>query len=230
MAFDVAEDKYGFIWVTTRNGFRSSTAPTSSPIGPFPGVKEQVAQFYPTIYPGRDGSLWFCSWGNGLLRLDVDTEAFTFFRHDPNDPQTIAGDQIWFAFEDRDGMLWVSSLGGLSRLDPRTGKAQVYRHDPANPNSLSHNLPTQVVQDSTGALWIATYGGGLDHLDQKTQSFTHYRHKEGDQNSLANDRVEGVLIDPDGTLWLATGGGLDHFDPGAAASRRTSTTRTILKA
>ena len=214
VAFDVAEDKYGFMWVTTRNGiskFDGSDFITYRPVPP--GVKEQVAQFYPTIYPGRDGSLWFCSWGNGLLRLDVDTEVFTFFRHDPNDPQTIAGDQIWFAFEDRDGMLWVSSLGGLSRLDPRTGKALVYRHDPANPNSLSHNLPTQVVQDSTGALWIATYGGGLDHLDLKTQSFTHYRHKEGDQNSLANDRVEGLLIDPDGTLWLATGGGLDHFDP-----------------
>jgi len=214
VAFDVAEDKYGFIWVTTRNGiskFDGSDFITYRPVPP--GVKEQVAQFYPTIYPGRDGSLWFCSWGNGLLKLDVDTEVFTFFRHDPNDPQTIAGDQIWFAFEDRDRMLWVSSLGGLSRLDPSTGKAQVYRHDPANPNSLSHNLPTQVVQDSTGALWIATYGGGLDHLDLKTQSFTHYRHKDGDQNSLVNDRVEGLLLDPDGTLWLATGGGLDHFDP-----------------
>jgi signal transduction histidine kinase/ligand-binding sensor domain-containing protein/CheY-like chemotaxis protein len=214
VAFDVAEDKYGFIWVTTRNGiskFDGSDFITYRPVPP--GIEGQVAQFYQTIYQARDGSLWFCSWGNGLLRLDLDTEHFTFYRHEPDDPQSIAGNEVWFAFEDRDGMMWVSSLGGLSRLDPRTGKAQVYRHDPANPNTLGHSTPTQVVQDKTGALWIGTYGAGLDRLDPRTQTFTHYRHIDGVANSLSNDWVEGVYLDHDGTLWISTDGGLNHFDP-----------------
>jgi len=212
--FDVAEDKYGFMWVTTRNGiskFDGSDFTTYRPVPP--GAQGQVAQFYQTIFPGRDGSLWFCSWGNGLLKLDLDTEHFTFYRHDPLDPQSIAGNEVWFAFEDRDGMIWASSLGGLSRLDPRTGKAQVYRHDPANPNTLGHSTPTQVVQDGTGALWIGTYGAGLDRLDLNTQTFTHYRHMDGVVNSLSNDWVEGVFLDYDGTLWISTDGGLNHFYP-----------------
>src|SRR5262245_28212314 len=72
VAFDVAEDKYGFVWVTTRNGiskFDGSEFISYRPVPP--GVTRQVAQFYQTLYPGRDGSLWFCSWGNGLLRLDI---------------------------------------------------------------------------------------------------------------------------------------------------------------
>src|SRR5947209_5310266 len=191
LVFDVTEDKYGFVWMTTRNGISKFDGSEFTTYRPVPdGIQGQVAQFYQTITEGKDGTLWFCSWGNGLLKLDLDTEAFTFFRHDPDDPQTIAGNEVWFAFEDRDGMIWVSSLGGLSRLDPRTGKAQVYRHDPADSNSLSHSLPTQVVQDETGALWIGTYGGGLDRLDLTTRRFTHYRHENGGAGSLSDDHVE----------------------------------------
>jgi len=214
VGFDVAEDTYGFLWITTRNGisrFDGSEFVSYRPVPP--GVTGQVAQFYQTIFPGRDGTLWFCSWGNGLVKLDLRTEHFTFFRHDPHDPQSIAGNEVWFAFEDRDGAMWVSSLGGLSRLNPRTGKARVYRHDPNNPASLGHSMPTQVVQDASGALWVGTYGGGLDRLDLATQVFTHYRHSELTPGSLGNDLVEGLFIDRDGTLWIATDGGLDHFDP-----------------
>jgi signal transduction histidine kinase/ligand-binding sensor domain-containing protein len=212
--FDVAEDKYGFVWVTTRNGisrFDGSEFVTYRPVPP--GISGQVAQFYQTIYTSRSGALWFCSWGNGLLRLDPDTEQFTFFRHDPHDPHSIAGNEVWFAFEDRTGMIWVSSLGGLSRLDSRTGRADVYRHDPNDPGSLGHDIPTQVVQDASGALWVGTYGGGLDRLDPATGVFTHHKHDEHHTNSLINDLIEGVFLDRDSTLWIATDGGLDHFDP-----------------
>ena len=216
--FDVAEDKYGFVWITTRNGisrFDGSEFVTYRPVPP--GVAEQVAQFYQTIYPAKDGTLWFCSWGNGLLRLDPDTEQFTFFRHDPNDPHSLASNEVWFAFQDRDGMMWVSSLGGLSRLDPHSGKAEVYRHDPDNPASLSHNTPTQVVQDASGTLWIGTYGGGLDSLDPASRMFRHHKHSESDRNSLINDLIEGIFLDGDDTLWIATDGGLDHFNSASGA-------------
>ena len=214
VAFDVAQDKYGFLWVTTRNGiskFDGSDFTVYRPVPP--DAKRQVAQFYQTIAQSRDGNLWFCSWGNGLLKLDIATERFTFFRHDERKPDTIASNNVWFAFEDRDGMMWVSSQGGLSRLDPKTGEATVYRHDPRRPDSLAHPIPTQVVQDKDGMLWVGTYGGGLDRLDPATGKFTHYRHDERNANSLANDSVEGLFLDADGTLWIATDGGLNHFDP-----------------
>src|SRR5690349_10757553 len=60
VAFDVQEDKYGFVWVTTRNGiskFDGSEFTTFRPVPP--GTKGQVAQFYQTIYTSRDGALWF---------------------------------------------------------------------------------------------------------------------------------------------------------------------------
>ncbi|WP_075792432.1 hybrid sensor histidine kinase/response regulator [Massilia putida] len=217
VAFDVAQDRYGFMWVTTRNGiskFDGSDFTVYRPVPP--GVERHVAQFYQTISQSRDGNLWFCSWGNGLLKLDLATERFTFFRHDDRKPDTIAGNNVWFAFEDRDGMMWVSSEGGLSRLDPRTGKATVYRHDPSRPDSLANSqITTQVVQDKDGMLWVGTYGGGLDRLDPATGKFSHYRHDDRNPNSLANDSVEGLFLDADGTLWIATDGGLDHFDPRA---------------
>jgi len=136
MVFDVSEDKHGFVWMTTRNGISKFDGSEFTTYRPVPaGIKGQVAQFYQTIYESRDGRLWFCSWGNGLLELDLDTEHFTFFRHDPDDPQSIASNEVWFAFEDRAGMIWVSSLGGLSRLDP----------EPARRISTDTTLPTPTV-------------------------------------------------------------------------------------
>jgi signal transduction histidine kinase/ligand-binding sensor domain-containing protein/ActR/RegA family two-component response regulator len=215
LTFDVAEDKYGFIWVTTRNGiakFDGSDFTVYRPVPP--GVKRQVAQFYQTVSKSRDGSLWFCSWGNGLLKLDLTTERFTFYRHDDKHPDTtIASNDVWFVFEDKDGMMWVSSEGGLARLDPNTGVARVYRHDPRRPDSLAHPIPTQVVQDKQGMLWVGTYGGGLDRLDPATGKFTHHRHDDHNPNSLLNDAIEGLFLDRDGTLWIGTDGGLNHFDP-----------------
>ena len=215
MAFDVVEDKYHFIWITTRNGiakFDGSDFTVYRPVPP--GATKQVAQFYQTVTKARDGNLWFCSWGNGLLKLDLDTERFTFYRHDERHPDTtIAGNNVWFVYEDRDGMMWVSSASGLSRLDPRTGIAQVYRHDARRPDSLAALTPTQVVQNKQGKLWVGTYGGGLDLLDPATGKFTHFRHDPHNPNSLVHDSVEGLHQDPDGTLWIATDGGLNHFDP-----------------
>ena len=215
MAFDVIEDKYHFIWITTRNGiakFDGSDFTVYRPVPP--GATGQVAQFYQTVSAARDGTLWFCSWGNGLLKLDLETERFTFYRHDPRHPDTtIAGNNVWFVYEDKEGMMWVSSEGGLARLDPRSGIARVYRHDPHRPDSLAHLTPTQVLQDGQGKLWVGTYGGGLDLLDPATGKFRHFRHDPRNPNSLLNDSVEGLFQDRDGTLWIATDGGLNHFDP-----------------
>lgn len=212
--FDVIQDRQGFIWATTVQGidkYDGATFHTYTPQAP--GSGKSTPQFYMRAFQDRDGILWFCNYGAGLVRYDPVRDTWKFYQHHDKNPNSLVNNTTWFVFQDRAGMLWVSTYGGLSRLDPKTGTFTNYRHDPNNPNSLGYDIVSQVRQDSSGNFWIGTYGGGLDHFNPTTGVFTHYRHAPNNPNSLSDNKVETIWIDPDGSLWIATDHGLNHFYP-----------------
>ncbi|MET0122397.1 MAG: two-component regulator propeller domain-containing protein [Candidatus Thiodiazotropha sp. 6PLUC9] len=178
-----------------------------------PGSGQSTPQFYQTVIEDRDGILWFCNYGAGLVRHDPVLNSWKFYQHDESNPNSLAHNTTWFVFEDRDGILWVSTFGGLSRFDPATEQFTNYRHEPNNPYSLGYDILSQIRQDADGMLWIGTYGGGLEKFDPGSGLFTHYRHDPADPESLSDDTIETIWIDPDGSIWVGTDNGLNHFDP-----------------
>lgn len=212
--FDVIQDRQGYIWATTVQGINKFDGMTVTNYTPqAPGSGKSTPQFYMKVIQDRDGNLWFCNYGAGLVRYNPVLDTWKFYQHDDKNPNSLINNTTWFVLQDRDGMLWVSTYGGLSRLNPATGKFTNYRHDPNNPNSLGYDIVSEVQQDAAGNLWIGTYGGGLDKFDPATGVFTHYRHDPDNPNSLSNNKVETVWIDHDGSLWIGTDDGLNHFDP-----------------
>jgi len=219
--FDVVQDRQGFIWATTVQGINRYDGMSVRTFTPqAPGSEQGTPQFYQTMLEDRDGILWFCNYGAGLVRHDPVLDTWTYYRHDPNNPNSLANDTTWYVFQDRDGIFWVSTFGGLSRFDPTTEQFTNYRHDPNNPDSLAFDTLAQIAQDADGMLWIATYGGGLDRFDPSTGVFTHYRHDPNDPDSLSDNNVETVWIEEDGSLWVGTDNGLNHLDPSTGRSIR----------
>ncbi|MBV1787362.1 response regulator [Marinobacterium sp. D7] len=212
--FDVVQDRQGFIWATTVQGINKYDGMSIRTLTPqAPGSEGSTPQFYQTLLEDRDGILWFCNYGAGLVRHDPVLDTWRYYRHDPNNPNSLANDTTWYAFQDRDGIFWVSTFGGLSRFDPVTETFTNYRHDPKDPDSLAFDTLSQITQDADGMLWIGTYGGGLDRLDPDTGVFTHFRHDPNAPGSISDNNVETVWIDPDGSLWVGTDNGLNHLDP-----------------
>ena len=166
-----------------------------------------------TLYLDRAGTLWIGTWTGGLDRFDRDTESFTHFRHNPDDPDSLSSDSVFAILEDHAGTLWVGTRGGgLDRFDPKTQTFTHYRHDPANPQSLSNDNVFALLEDQSGALWVST-DGGLNRLDANPGTFTAYRHNPADPGSLSKDHLRGLHLDDNGTLWVSTfGGGLDRLD------------------
>lgn len=219
--FDVIQDRRGFIWATTVQGINRFDGMSFTTFMPqAPGSGPRTPQFYQTILEDRDGILWFCNYGAGLVRHDPVLDTWKYYQHDENNPNSLANNTTWHVFQDRDGILWVSSYGGLSRFDPATEQFTNYHHDPNDPGSLSFDVLSQITQDADGMLWIGTYGGGLEKFDPATGVFTHYRHDPNNPASLSDDRVESVWIDRDGSLWVGTDNGLNHFDPVSGRSVR----------
>src|SRR5437773_1655854 len=103
------------------------------------------------------GFLWFGT-QNGLQRYDG--YRFREYRHDPGDPRTLSGSNIYGLFKDRTGKLWVGSDKYLDQYDPASEIFHHFRPDPASFEGwVSH-----MSQDRDGVIWLAT-NHGLNRLD-----------------------------------------------------------------
>lgn len=247
--FSIYEDAFGVLWVGTYGGGLNKIDRNSGKIVHYthdpldPGSLSHNAIW--SVLEDRSGTLWIGTEGGGLNRLvlseveglDRHTERFVHYRHDPSEPESLGVDAVSVLCEDRNGDLWVGTLGGgLNKLhlhdgDEQSGKRQNrslsdvrslsevegrfqrYVPDREHPeNSVSEHAISALYEDRDGYLWIGTFGEGLNRLDPETERFTHYRNIPQDPQSLSNNSIWSLYEDHDGTLWIGTSGGLNAFD------------------
>jgi CheY-like chemotaxis protein/anti-sigma regulatory factor (Ser/Thr protein kinase) len=150
--YGIAQDKRGFLWFATGDGLSRHDGYSFRVYRFDRGNPNSLANnTVQAILLGQGGILWLGTSGGGLDRFDPVTETFTHYRHDPDDPNSLSGNNIpqHGLSEDRQGALWVGTVGGgLNRLDPATGTFTHYQHDPQDANSLSSNAIENVYQDA----------------------------------------------------------------------------------
>jgi len=152
------------------------------------------------------GFMWFGS--HGLCKYD----GYSIKVYKPKPRRTMLYD-VRAIHEDREGMLWVGTLGdGIARFDPLTEQFTVYNWVPYDSNSLSHPQATTIFEDSEGVLWIGTAWEGLNRFDRATETFTRYKHSPSDPNGLSNRVVTSIYEDKAGRFWVGTEGGLNLLD------------------
>lgn len=221
IVWSIQEDSSGALWVGTASGGLNRL---DRPGGQFvhyhpdpedPHSLNSAAAL--VVYADSADAIWVGTWGGGLNWLDPEEADrqnghFTHYRHDPNDPYSLADDVVWALHEDASGALWVGTFGsGLDRFDRELERFTHYRHDPADPDSLSGDVILTIYQDRAGTLWVGTTQG-LSRFDLQTESFRNFRHDPADPRSLTSNAVAAIFEDSSGTLWIGTDDGLDKFD------------------
>ena len=155
------------------------------------------------------GYIWLGT-QDGLQRYDGYD--FLTYRHDPNDPASLADNDVGALAVDPGGALWIGTSNvGLDRLDPGTGHFTHFQHDPARPDSLADNDVLTLLLDHAGRLWVGTFQG-LDRMDTASGAFKHY--KVPSEKANANE-IFSIFEDHAGRLWVGTAHGLYYFDPRA---------------
>lgn len=170
------------------------------------------------------GRLWIGTARARLARVDEPQAAvprFASLRHSEDDPASLVDDRIRALHVDREGNLWVGTMGGLARLvSEQPVRFERFRHDPADPASLPDDEVWSVVVDRSGALWVGTWGGGVARRRSPETGFETFRPDPADARTLGDDRVLRLLEDRGGTLWLGTPGGLFELLPDEGRATR----------
>ncbi len=163
---------------------------------------------------GADGFLWIGT-QNGLLRFDG--YRFRRFRHDDDDPHSMAGDFIFSLAVARDGRVWVGhQVDGVSVLDPATGRFTRYRHDPGKKQGIGPGNIYAIAADA-GGVYVAA-DDGLVRFDPATQQFTTIVLGGDGPVPEPAERVRSLIIDRAGTLWIGTQDGVQRLHAGHLAA------------
>ncbi len=145
----------------------------------------------------RDGSLWVGTVGNGVFRIRGNSVEH-FGR-----AEGLSGDTVWDLFEDREGILWVTTTDGIDNfVDPRVTTF-------SGREGLGPDAAMGVLASKDGTIWVAN-GASFDHIEE-TGTVASIRREKG----LPGDQVSAMLEDRAGNLWVGVYDGLYVFKNGS---------------
>lgn len=156
------------------------------------------------IYGDGRGTLWLGSF-QGLVKLNLRTMATKFYRHDPENINSLNFNVVTDIWQDpgtQGRVLWITTRIGLNRFDTETETFSHYG------NIRSNSLH----EDKTQRLWIGSFGGGVHSLNRPTKEFSFMGHDPGNPNSLSWGHVDAIYQDQAGILWIGTNDRLNKLD------------------
>lgn len=156
-----------------------------------------------------NGNLYVGHTNEGLSIISLKERIARNFRHDPNNANSIPGNEVRSICIDRNKNVWIGSDKGLALFNPQTKLFTRFKHEKGNPNSLLPGTVMDIKESSNGDLWIATNMGGVSILRLKNNTFTSSSQTQF-QNITASEDGYGLsgpfarCIEQDsfGNIWI----------------------------
>lgn len=159
----------------------------------------------------------------GLYVYNLRTQKTKYFRHNPNDPQSLPGDNVRSIYIDHAKNIWVGTNLGLGLLDPFTGKFKVFKHIANNPASLAGDNIHQIIEMNDRTLWIASDIGGISVLDlnlykNPLTEELKFSQITKENSGLSSNNNRRIIQDSFGNIWIANYSmGIDFIAKSAAS-------------
>ena len=136
----------------------------------------------------------------GLGFYDPTKGTFTVFKHNKNNTNSLAGDNIHQINETKDNFLYITSdIGGISKLDLNNfNLANIKFEQFTKENTgLSSNNIRRILEDPFGNMWVSNYSTGVDFISKSSSSFLVL-------NAMGQDitNVSAIYTDAQDNLWI----------------------------
>lgn len=161
------------------------------------------------IYQAKDGALWLSS-EQGVIRFEPATNELLQFRHQPDNPQSLAHNWVHGVWQTADDTYWIATReGGLNQLRWRPGTTPVWQRF-----GTKQGLPSEVLYgilgDTSGKLWFSS-SNGIFSFDPTNFNVRSYQLADGLQSTEFNFSV--MHIGPSGRFYFGGVNGVNGFEP-----------------
>ncbi len=207
--YSLLKDKQGTIWIGTYGGGLNYY---NELLYKFDHFKIPNGNNIINVIYKEDHNLWIGTEG-GLYFYNNVSDQPEYYKHYPNNNNSIGAGAIWSIFEDSRKNIWIGTwAGGLNLFNREKKNFTRFLNDADNPNSIGGNNIFGIIEDEEGYLWIACMNGGLNRYDYRTNIFKAYRADFQAENSISGDWVRTLFINSYGEFWISTSVGVDVFD------------------
>lgn len=162
-----------------------------------------------SVFIDSHKNIWLTS-NHGLSLFIPEREEFHTFRHDPENPASIAGDRVFSVYEDSKGLMWVGcDMGRVSIFNP----GDLTADNPANlkfrnfsvgkgGRGIANGNVRSIFEDSFGNMWMCNYGAGLEFISHMQSPFRTLPYFSAPTAGLDNKVIWSVFADKDGATLL----------------------------
>lgn len=217
--YAICPAKDGALWVGTRKGLNRYN-PVNGHFEKFyhetdngnsPAANEIFA-----IATDSIGNTWIGTLGGGLDKLTISKNnngsqqyLFTHYRNNPEDPNSLAGNEVFAIACDRKNRIWAATSSGLSIIDEANKKIHSIYHDKNNPYSISNSVVSRIYINGND-VWLC--GNGIfDRItasDNITSSsaevkVTHLL-RSFKLLTFSQPVINDCIKDHSGNTWIAT--------------------------
>lgn len=152
--------------------------------------------------------IWVSANGQGLNRIDPETNEVTYYDFDPKKENSLSSTSISDILEDSKGIIWLATSEGINKLDPDTGIFTQFTEI----DGLPTNLTEVILEGDNGEMWIGTQNGISQMVTNESLgkvTFINYNTTDG----LGGDIFIplGAARSTDGTFYFGGDHGLTSF-------------------
>ncbi len=201
--YGVTQDKYGFMWFSTKNGVTKYDGFSVKNFKPSNITIGDVVDVSQCIVTDTDGNIVFGT-GHGLYIIDVNTDSVLRNVNFNNiDSSDIYVNNIFSILPDSN-FYWLGTGNGLIRYNKKTNTKKYFSGSDLIPGwETKRCWIKSIVKGPDGNIYISTQKG-LIKMNPSSFKFEAYNTKGTGEYFVDNDYFSALQFDKAGRLWAGT--------------------------